>query len=80
MNKSVLRRALAIAIVALYGIGLILVFCGQGKIGLSLWFFSTVGGALLLYVKRTEEKKARDEAEFEAQDRQYQRAHGREKS
>ena len=75
MKQSNLRKILALVIVALYAAGLIVMFCGQFKIGLSLWFVSTVGGALLLYIKRTEEKRARDEAEFEKQEREYQKTH-----
>ena len=76
MKQSPLRKALAIAIVALYPTGLVLMFCNRFQIGLSLWFVSTVGGALLLYVKHTDEKRARDEAEFEALEAEYQRTHG----
>ena len=75
MKQSMPRRILALAIVALYIIGLILMFCRQFRIGLSLWFISTAGGALLLYIKHTEEKRARDEAEFEALEKEYQRTH-----
>ena len=78
MKESLWRRILALVIVALYIAGLVFMFCRQFRIGLSLWFISTAGGALLLYIKHTEEKRARDEAEFEAQEAEYQRTHSEE--
>lgn len=76
MKQSIPRRILALVIVALYIAGLVLMFCSRFKAGLSLWFVSTAGGALLLYVKHSEEKRARDEAEFAAREEEYQRTHG----
>lgn len=76
MKESLWRRILALVIVALYIAGLVFMFCRQFKIGLSLWFISTAGGALLLYIKHSEEKRAKDEAEFDALEEEYQRTHG----
>lgn len=73
MNKELLmKKILPGAIIALYAIGLAMMIFANFAQGLVLWFISTAGGALYLYVKRTGEKKAADEAAVEEQERIYQ--------
>lgn len=73
MNKELLmKKILPGVIIALYAIGLAMMIFANFAQGLVLWFISTAGGALYLYVKRTEEKKAADEAAIEEQERIYQ--------
>lgn len=73
MNKELLmKKILPGVIIALYAIGLAMMIFANFAQGLVLWFISTAGGALYLYVKHTEEKKAADEAAIEEQERIYQ--------
>lgn len=73
MNKELLlKKILPAVIIALYVIGLIMMIFANFAQGLVLWFISTAGGALYLYVKRTEEKKAADAAAIEEEERKYQ--------
>ena len=74
-NKSRLltpRGVLSLLIVLLYAVGLILMLAGNLSSGASMWAVSTIAGALLLYVKHTQEKRAADEAEMEEEERRYQ--------
>ncbi len=68
-----IRKWLSIAVVLIYAVGLVLMLVGYFGQGLSLWFVSTAGGALLLYVKRTQEKKAADERAIEEEEAAYQK-------
>ena len=73
MNKELLmKKVLPVVIITLYVIGLVKMIFANFAQGLSLWFVSTAGGALYLYVKRTEEKKAADAAAAEEEERKYQ--------
>ena len=66
MNKElIMKKILPVVIIALYVIGLVMMIFANFSQGLVLWFISTAGGALYLYVKRTEEKKAADAAAIE---------------
>lgn len=71
-TAAAIRKWLAIAVVLVYAVGLVMMLAGLFNQGLALWFVSTVGGALLLYVKRTQEKKAADEKAIEAEEAAYQ--------
>ena len=72
-NKALLlKKILPAVIIALYVIGMIMMIFANFAQGLVLWFISTAGGALYLYVKRTEEKKAADEAAIEEEEHKYQ--------
>ncbi len=72
MNAKI-RQWLGIIIVLIYAVGLVMMFIGYFSQGLGLWFVSTVAGALLLYVKRTQEKKAADEKAMEEEEAAYQK-------
>ena len=72
LSSPLFRRVLPIIVVIEYIIGLFLMFVQHFSQGLSLWFLSTVLGALLLYVKRTQEKKKADLLQAEEDERQYQ--------
>ncbi len=63
---------LSMLIVLLYAAGLILMLAGSFTSGASMWAVSTIAGALVLYVKHRQEKRAADEAEFEEEERRYQ--------
>ncbi len=66
LDSALLRRVLPLLIVALCLVGTaVMLFVSFGA-GLSLWFISLVAGALLLYVRRTLERKLRDLEEEEA--------------
>lgn len=71
-NLRTLRSVLCIAIVLMYVIGMFLMIFSYFSQGLSLWFVSTFGGALLLYIKRKRDKRAADEAAEEEEERLYQ--------
>lgn len=68
----ILKKILPILVVALYAIGMVLMIFGNFGNGVTLWVISTFGGALLLYAKRKQEKRAADEAQAEAEERIYQ--------
>lgn len=67
-----LKKILPLIIIALYFIGMVLMIFGNFGNGVTLWVISTFGGALLLYVKRRQEKRAADEAQAEEEERIYQ--------
>lgn len=67
-----MKKVFPILILLIYAAGLILMVFANFTNGLTLWFISTVLGALLLYVKRKQEKKIRDLQEVEAQEKAYQ--------
>lgn len=67
-----LWRLMALLVIVLYIAGMFLMIFRQFGNGVTLWALSTVIGALALYVKRTNEKKAADEKEFEEAERAYQ--------
>ena len=67
LASPVLRRILPLVIVALCLLGVGLMVFGHFGQGVGLWFISLVAGVLLLYVRRTLEKKLRDLEEEEAQ-------------
>ena len=66
LGSPLLRRVLPIVIVALCLLGVGLMVFGLFAQGMALWFISLVAGALLLYVRRTLEKKLRDLEDEEA--------------
>jgi len=72
LASPVFRMVLPIAIIAMYIIGMFLMIFKRFDQGLVLWFFSTVFGALQLYVKRTQEKKKADLLQVEEEERIYQ--------
>jgi len=72
LSHLLIWRLLPIVVVALYFIGMILMILDQFGNGVTLWVVSTVLGALMLYVKRTNEKKAADERRMEEEERAYQ--------
>jgi len=71
-RELILKRILPLAVIALYVIGMVLMIFGNFGNGVTLWVISTVGGALLLYAKRRQEKRAADEAQVEEEERIYQ--------
>ena len=72
LTSPVFRKVLPIVIVAMYIIGMFMMIFQRFDQGLVLWFFSTVFGALLLYVKRTQEKKKADLLQMEEDEKKYQ--------
>ena len=63
MNTSLARRvrvALSLILVALYVVGLIMMFASAFETGLALWVISTLGGIGLLYWIRTMDKRRED--------------------
>jgi len=72
LNSTWFKKVFPIIIVLLYIAGVIMMIFAEFAQGLSLWFFSTVFGALLLYVKRTQEKKKADLMQMEEEERAYQ--------
>ena len=79
-KEKKLYRALALAIVALFAVGLVLLLCKVYSIGLALWFISTVAGAIMLYIKKKREKRALDEQQQEEEEQRYQAARKAEKN
>ena len=61
-----------IAVIAAYFIGMILMIFGLFGQGVSLWVLSTVGGAILLYVKKRQDQKVEDLKREEEEERAYQ--------
>ena len=72
LNSTWFKKVFPIIIVLLYIAGVFMMIFAQFAQGLSLWFLSTVFGALLLYVKRTQEKKKADLLQMEEEERAYQ--------
>ena len=72
LTSPIFRKVLPIIIVLMYLIGMFMMIFQRFDQGLVLWFFSTVFGALLLYVKRTQEKKKADLLQVEEEERKYQ--------
>ena len=72
LNSTLFKKVFPIIIVLLYIAGVIMMIFAEFAQGLSLWFLSTVFGALLLYVKRTQEKKKADLIRIEEEERAYQ--------
>ncbi len=68
LASPLMRKFFPILILLLYVAGMVVMIFVNFTHGLTLWFISTVLGALLLYVKRTQEKKIRDLQEEEAQE------------
>ncbi len=66
LDSILLRRALPLLLVALCLAGVGLMLFGRFGLGLILWFAGAVAGALLLWTRRTLEKKLRDLEEEEA--------------
>ncbi len=62
-----LRAATALALVALYIAGLILMLAGQVRLASILWVVSTLGGIGLLYWMRTVAKRKEEAAKAEAE-------------
>ena len=75
LNALLMKKGLPIAILLIYLAGMVLMLFASFSQGLTLWFISTVLGALLLYVKHTLEKKIRDLQEVEAEEKAYQEKH-----
>lgn len=73
LTSPIFRIVLPVAIIAMYVVGIFLMIFSYTAQGLGLWFFSTVFGALQLYVKRTQEKKKADFIRIEEEEREYQR-------
>ena len=73
-NKSNLQlwRIMALLVIVLYIAGMFLMIFRQFGNGVTLWALSTIIGGLALYIKRTNDKKAADEKEFEEAERAYQ--------
>ena len=71
-KQKLLWRLIALLVLALYIGGMLLMIFRQFGNGVTLWALSTVIGGLALYVRRTNEKKAADEREFEEAERAYQ--------
>ena len=67
LASPILRRVLPILIVILCLLGVVLMPLGYFGQGVGLWVISLVAGALLLYVRRTLEKKLQDLEDEEAQ-------------
>lgn len=74
LSSALFRKVLPLIIVLLYAAGIVFMLFANFAQGLSLWFLSTVFGALLLYVKRTQEKKRADLLRMEEEERAYQAA------
>lgn len=72
LNSTWFKKVFPIVIVLLYAVGVVMMIFSAFAQGLSLWFLSTVFGALLLYVKRTQEKKKADLIRIEEEERAYQ--------
>ena len=60
MNRSFIRTALSLLIVALYVAGLVAMFMGNARLGIDLWVVSTLGGIGLLYWMHVMKKRAED--------------------
>lgn len=73
LTSPIFRKVLPVIIVLMYIAGIVLLVLQMPAQGLGLWFFSTVFGALQLYVKRTQEKKKADLIQIEEEERQYQK-------
>ena len=73
LSSTMFRKVLPIVILLMYVAGIVLMLLQLPAQGLGLWFFSTVFGALQLYVKRTQEKKKADLLQVEEEERQYQK-------
>ena len=73
-----LWRILAVLVIVLYIAGMVLMILSRRGIGnnfgngVTLWALSTIIGGLALYVKRTNDKKAADEKEFEERFKEHQ--------
>lgn len=76
LSSPIFRIVLPILIIAMYIIGMFLMIFKRFDQGLVLWFFSTVFGALLLYVKRTQEKKKADIEQMEAEEQAQKEQNG----
>ena len=72
LTSPIFRWVLPAAIILMYIVGIVMMIFQMPAQGLGLWFFSTVFGALQLYVKRTQEKKKADLLQIEEEERQYQ--------
>lgn len=72
LNSVLFKKVFPIIIVLFYLAGMFLMIFSAFAQGMSLWFLSTVFGALLLYVKRTQEKKKADLLQIEAEEAAYQ--------
>lgn len=66
LNSIWLKRILPLLMVALCLAGVALMLFGRFDLGLGLWFAAVVAGALLLWTRRTLEKKLRDLEDEEA--------------
>ena len=73
LSSVIFRKVLPIIILLMYAAGIVLMMLQMPAQGLGLWFFSTVFGALQLYVKHTQEKKKADLLRMEEEERQYQK-------
>lgn len=80
LSSLVFRVVLPVIIIAMYVIGIFLMIFRRFEQGLVLWFFSTVFGALLLYVKRTQEKKKADLLQVEEDERACQETQEKEQN
>ena len=60
MNRSYIRTALSLLIVALYAAGLVAMFMGNARLGIDLWVASTLGGIGLLYWIHVMKRRAED--------------------
>lgn len=80
LSSPVFRVVLPVIIIAMYVIGIFLMIFRRFEQGLVLWFFSTVFGALLLYVKRTQEKKKADLLQVEEDERACQETQEKEQN
>ena len=60
MNKSFIRTALSLLIVAMYIAGLVAMFMKNARLGGDLWVISTLGGIGILYWNHVMKKRAED--------------------
>lgn len=60
MKKFPLQSIVALVIVALYAVGLVLMFTSF-EAGVTCWVVSTVAGAVFLFVRRERRKRAENE-------------------
>ena len=80
LSSPVFRVVLPVIIIAMYVIGIFLMIFRRFEQGLVLWFFSTVFCALLMYVKRTQEKKKADLLQVEEDERACQETQEKEQN
>ena len=71
-SKLLAWKVLPVLVILMYFVGMVLMIFGQFGNGVTLWALSTVIGGLMLYVRRTNEKKLADAKQMEEEERAYQ--------